>query len=295
MRDSLSRSAKQTLTATALVLPALVLLVGFLLLPLALGIWSAFEMTDAQGVTRFVGGRLFGILARETRFRADLWRSVVYVVGNVGLSFVLGYAAALVVTRPVRGAGFVRTLVLIPWITPPVVSAVLFRSLVDPAQGPVSHAVQGLLGKDFLILGNAQSAMITVIFHSVWRSFPFIMLILAAGIAAIPREIFESAAVEGCGPLRRLRYITLPLTKVHCAIVLLIVTMWTIQDAEGVYALTAGGPGNGTEVLALRLFREAFLNFDLHMAAAVGVVLLSVSAVFAALYLSVVGGKRSAT
>ena len=292
MRGSLSFSSRQNFAATLLLLPALAMLVGLLLYPLTLGIRSAFETTGADGATRFVGGKLFNVLAREPRFLADIWRSVVYVVGNVGISFVLGYGAALVITRPVRAAGVVRATIIIPWITPPVVSAVLFRSLVDPSKGPASYVAQHFFGNDFMILGNARSAMAAVIVHSVWRSFPFIMLIIAAGIAAIPRELYESAAVEGCGAFRRFRYITLPLTRLHCAIVLLIVTMWTIQDAEGVYALTYGGPANATEVLALRLFRESFLNFDLHMAAAVGLVLLVISGVFAALYLSLVGGKR---
>jgi multiple sugar transport system permease protein len=292
MRGSLSFSSQRNVAATLLLLPALALLIGLLLYPLVLGIRSAFEMRDADGATKFVGGKLFSVLAHEPRFLADVLRSVVYVVGNVGISFVLGYGAALVITRPVRAAGIVRATIIIPWITPPVVSAVLFRSLVDPSKGPASHVVQYFLGSGFMILGNAQSAMATVIVHSVWRSFPFIMLMVAAGIAAIPSELYESAAVEGCGAFRRFRYITLPLTKLHCAIVLLIVTMWTIQDAEGVYALTSGGPGYSTEVVALRLFRESFLNFDLNIAAAVGVVLLLISAVFAALYLSLVGGKR---
>jgi len=292
MRGSLSSSSRRNFAATLLLLPALALLVGLLLYPLALGIGSAFEITGADGATAFVGGKLFRVLAREPRFRADVLRSVVYVVGNVGISFVLGYGAAVVITRPVRAAGIVRATIIIPWITPPVVSAVLFRSLVDPSKGPASHLVRYLLGSGFMILGNAQSAMATVIVHSVWRSFPFIMLMIAAGIAAIPSELYESAAVEGCGAFRKFRYITLPLTKVHCAIVLLIVTMWTIQDAEGVYALTSGGPGYSTEVVALRLFRESFLNFDLNIAAAVGVVLLLISGVFAVLYLSLVGGRR---
>ena len=291
MRDSLSLSSRQQVTATLLLLPALALLAGLLLFPLTFGIWSAFEETGADGVAHFAGGRLFKVLAQEPRFRADVWRSVVYVVGNVGFSFLLGYGAALVITRRIRGAGFVRTLVLIPWITPPVVSAVLFRSLMDPTRGPVSHVVQLFLGNDFMILGGARSAMAAIVFHSVWRSFPFVMLILAAGIASIPNELYEAAAVEGCGALRKFRHVTLPLTKLHAAIVLLIITMWTIQDAEGVYALTAGGPGYSTEVIALRLFQESFLNFDLHMAAAVGVVLLVISGAFASAYLWLIGGK----
>ena len=292
MRGSLGFSSRRSLAASLLLLPALVLLAGLLLFPLASGIRSAFQMAGTDGIARFVGVKLFGILAREPRFLADIGRSVVYVAGNVTISFLLGYGAALVITRAARATGIVRGILITPWITPPVVSAVIFRSLVDPSRGPVSRLAQRVLGGDFMILGGAQSAMAAIILHSVWRSFPFIMLIIAAGIAAIPRELYESAAVEGCGAFRRFRYVTLPLTRVHCAIVLLIVTMWTIQDAEGVYALTAGGPGYATEVLAIRLFRESFLNFDLHMAAAIGVVLLVVSGVFAAVYLLLVGGRR---
>lgn len=291
MPVSRSLSSRKRFAATLLLLPAVILLAGLLLLPLTFGIWSAFEMMGPGGETRFVGLRLFRILASESRFRDDIWRTIVYVVGNVGLSFVLGYGAALTITRRIRGAGMVRTLVLIPWITPPVVSAMLFRSLLDPTEGPASLVVQQFLGGDFMILGNARSAMVAIVLHSVWRSFPFVMLILAAGIASIPNELYESAAVEGCGALRRFRHVTLPLTKLHAAIVLLIITMWTIQDAEGVYALTAGGPGYSTEVLALRLFQESFLNFDMHMAAAIGVVLLAISGAFAALYLWLIGGK----
>jgi len=292
MRGSLAFSSRRSLAAGLLLSPALLLLAGLLLFPLATGISSAFQTIGTDGTTRFVGFKLFKILAREPRFLADIGRSVVYVVGNVGISFLLGYGAALVITRAARATGVVRSVLITPWITPPVVSAVIFRSLVDPSSGPVSHLAQRLFGGDFMILGHANSAMAAIILHSVWRSFPFIMLIIAAGIAAIPRELYESAAVEGCGAFRRFRYITLPLTRLHCAIVLLIVTMWTIQDAEGVYALTAGGPGYATEVLAIRLFRESFLNFDLHMAAAIGVVLLVVSGVFAAVYLLLVGGRR---
>jgi multiple sugar transport system permease protein len=292
MRGSLAFSSRRSLAASLLLLPALLLLVGLLLFPLASGIGSAFQTTAADGTTRFFGFKLFKILAREPRFLADIGRSAVYVVGNVGVSFLLGYGAALVITRASRATGIVRGILITPWITPPVVSAVIFRSLVDPAGGPVSHLAQQVFGSDFMILGNAHSAMAAIILHSVWRSFPFIMLIIAAGIAAIPRELYEAAAVEGCGAFRRFRYITLPLTRLHCAIVLLIVTMWTIQDAEGVYALTAGGPGYATEVLAIRLFRESFLNFDVHMAAAIGVVLLAVSGIFAAAYLLLIGGRR---
>jgi len=137
--------------------------------------------------------------------------------------------------------------------------------------------------------------MLTIIGHSFWRSFSFVMLFLAAGIATIPTEIYEAAKVDGAGVWARFRSVTFPLTKMHLAIVLLIITMWTVQDAETVYALTGGGPGYSTEVTAVRLFKDAFINFNLSYGATIGVFLLMLSAVFMVLYFNLMmrGGEHS--
>lgn len=296
MRASRAHDARselrRQLLPSLLLAPALVLMLGLLMLPILSGILYSFQETGRGGDVSFVGLRHYAVLAREPRFLGDVLRLLLYVGCNVSISLVLGYGAAVIITRSMAAAGLFRSLLLLPWITPPVVSAMMFRSMVDPTTGPATALCKWLLGRNVLILGSSTGAMATVIIHSVWRSFPFMMLFLAAGIAAIPRELYEAASVEGCGPMKQFRHVTVPLTKVHAAIVLLIVTMWTLQDTETVYALTEGGPGYATEMVALRLFRESFLNFDIHLGAAVGVVLMVAAAVFAVFYLTFVAGKR---
>jgi ABC-type sugar transport system permease subunit len=167
--------------------------------------------------------------------------------------------------------------------------------MVDPSFGPISALLEMITGERYIILADSTLAMLTIIGHSFWRSFSFVMLFLAAGIATIPAEIYEAAKVDGAGAWARFRSVTFPLTKMHLAIVLLIITMWTLQDAETVYALTGGGPGYSTEVTAVRLFKDAFINFNLSYGATIGVFLLMLSAVFMVLYFNLMmrGGEHS--
>jgi len=265
-------------------LPSAVLLIFFLAAPLISGIYMSFQKISLKGISEFVGFQNYHLLVGEERFRNNLLLSIFYVVGNVGLSVPLAYAAALLITGKLRGTQFFRAIFLTPFIVTPVVSAILFRSMVDPSFGPITALLETITGKRYIILADSTLAMLTIIGHSFWRSFSFVMLFLAAGIATIPTEIYEAARVDGAGAWTRFKSITFPLTKIHLAIVLLIITMWTVQDAETVYALTGGGPGYSTEVTAVRLFKDAFINFNLSYGATIGVFLLMLSAVFMLLY-----------
>jgi len=210
------------------------------------------------------------------------------VFGNLLLSLPVAYVAAIILTPKLKGQKFFRGFFLIPWIIAPVVSAVMFRSLVDPTSGPVSFFLEKILGSQSIILADPKLAMFTVICHSFWRSFPFMMLFLSAGIATIPKEIYEAAKVDGVSRWAQFRYITFPLTKIHLAIILLIITTWTLQDAETVYALTEGGPGYSTEVMAVRLFKESLINFDLNTGAAIGIILVLLSVIIMLIYLKLI-------
>ncbi|MFQ5795991.1 MAG: carbohydrate ABC transporter permease [Candidatus Bipolaricaulia bacterium] len=270
-------------------LPTIVILSVLLIAPIFSGIYMSFQKTSLRGTTEFVQFQNYRFLFNESRFINNVTRSLLYVIGNLSLSLPLAYTAALLVTRKLESMRFFRAIFLLPWIIAPVVSAVLFKSLVDPSFGPLTLLLGKITGSNPVILADSNLALLTVIGHSFWRSFPFMMLFLAAGIVTIPPEFYEAAKVDGAGPWTQFRYVTLPLTRIHLAIVLLIITMWTVQDAETIYALTQGGPGYGTEVTAVRLFKESFVNFDLNTGATIGVVLIVVSVIFMAIYLKLVG------
>ncbi|MCR4438996.1 MAG: sugar ABC transporter permease [bacterium] len=276
----------------ALLAPSVLLLLFFMISPVFSGAVLSLFKTALNGTTSFVGGANYRLLLSETRCRTNLTLSLLYVLGNLSLSLPFSYAAALLITKPFRAARALRGIYLLPWIVAPVVSALLFRSLVDPTFGPLSWVVEKVTGQQHVILTEPTLAMGTIILHSFWRSFPFMMLFLAAGIASIPPEVYEAARVDGGSRWTQFRYLTLPLTKVHLGVVLVVITMWTLQDAETVYAMTEGGPGYSTEVAAVRLFKMSFINFDLNGGATIGIVLVIVGVLFMLAYLRLTGGLR---
>jgi len=272
-----------------LLLPVVLLLLLFLAWPLASVFYFSLRRTPLGEPSQFVGLDNFALLFREARFLGNILASLQYLVGVLGLSVPVAYLAAVLISSKVRGAGAFRTLFLLPWIIAPVVSAILFRTMVDPYTGPVARALETLTGRKYLFLVNPQLAVITIIVHSAWRSFPLEMLLIAAGLTSIPQELYDSAKVDGAGGWAQFRYVTLPLTKNQLFVAVLLITIWTLQDAEGVYSLTQGGPGYTTEVVGVRLFKEAFIYFNVGIAAAIGVVLIALSVLFMVFYLRVLG------
>jgi len=273
-------------------LPSVLLVLMFLVYPIISGLVMSFQRETLAGEVYWVGLSNFRMLFGEGRFSLNMRLSIIYVLGNLSLSVPLAYFASLLVTSRESGKlSFFRALYLLPFITAPVVSSVIFLSMTDPVSGPFTMVLEWFTGRRPVILADPGLAMGTVILHSFWRSFSFIMLFLAAGMTTIPHELYESAKVDGASPWKLFTNITFPLTRLHLALSMLIITMWTIQDAETVFALTRGGPGYSTEVLAVRLFKDSFINFNLNVGATIGVVLLAVSLLFMALYLKLMERK----
>jgi len=268
--------------------PTIILIALFLVSPMITGLVMSFYKTSLSGVTNFVGIKNYWLLLTEGRFLNNLRLSMVYVAGNICISLPIAYVMAMIITSKFRGASFLRGVFLLPWVVAPIVSAVLFRSLVDPTFGPLSLLVEKISGQQQVILADPIGSMAIVILHSVWRSLPFMTLFLAAGMAMIPKELYEAAMVDGASKWKQFFTLTFPLTKIHLVIVLLTITLWTLQDAETVYAMTEGGPGYSTEVLAVRLFKESFINFDLNSGATMGILLLLVGFIFMIIYTRVV-------
>ena len=281
---------KKHKTPYLFLLPTVILVLGFLISPIFSGISMSLYKARLSGDVTFVGFQNFLKLFKEARFLNNVKLSLLYVGGNLLLSTPLAYIAALLITQKMRAARIFRGIFLLPWITAPVVSSLMVLSLLDPSRGLVTTIVKAISGKSVIVLADPVWSMLAVILHSFWRSFPFMMLFLAAGLASIPNELYEAARVDGANGWQRFWYMTFPLTRVHLAIVMLVISMWTVQDTETVYALTGGGPGYSTEVLAVRMLKDAFVNFNMYNGAVMGVLLIGLSIAFMFLYLRLLAG-----
>lgn len=274
------------LTPYILITPVVISLLILLLGPLLAGIGMSFQQTTFSGETQFVGFQNYLNLFNEgTRFGHDLFVTIVYVSFVIVLTIPFAYLTALLITRNSNLSRIFRSIYLFPWISAPVVSTLMVKTMLNPEFGIIHFVVRYLAGHDVYILNNGNYALVVMILHSFWRSSPFIMLFLAAGISTLPKEYYEAAKVDGASKIRSFFSITVPLTANQLGMGTLMVTIWTLQDSESVFALTNGGPGNATETLALRLFKSSFVNFNLNMGATLGVFLVAISLLFLTLYL----------
>ena len=274
----------KTKTAYLFLLPTVIIVSSLLISPVFTGITMSLFKESLSGDLKFMGIDNFTLLFKDTRFINNIKLTFIYIFGVVFLSTPLAYISAIIITTKLKAIKFFRPVFLLPWITAPVVSATLLTTMTDPSMGFLNDVFSFITGEEIYIRTDPFYSMFIVILHSFWRSFPFMMIFLAAGISSISNEIYDAAIIDGANIFQRFFYLTLPLTKLHLSMVILMISMWTMQDAESVYALTGGGPGYSTEVMAVRLLKEAFINFNMYKGAVIGVVFVLISILFIFLY-----------
>ena len=274
-----------------LLAPTAFLLLAFLIFPFVSLFYYGFHETALDGTTNFVGLGNYSYLFQEIRFGRNAINTLVYLFGTLALSIPVAYFAALLVTSGIRGGGLLRTTLIIPWVLAPVVTALLFKTMLNPSGGPIIQFLAWLNGEPIYPTLSPTGSMIIIILHAAWRSFPLIMLLLAAGMTAISPEVYEAAKMDGATRWQQFWYITFPLTRIPLLSAVIVITIFTLHDAEGAFALTRGGPGTSTEVVAIRLFKEAFIFFNIGQASSVGVALILIS-ILIILFNFVVLGRR---
>ena len=269
-----------------MILPSVLILVIFLLGPILAGLFMSLNQTHLNGEVRFVGFENYiQLLTEGGRFFNNLRVTLIYVITNVSLTIPMAYITALLITRSSSLSSFFKSLYLLPWISAPVVSTLMVRSMLDPDIGIIHMIVKALAGHNVYLLNSGTTALVAIVLHSFWRSYPFMMLFLAAGMSTIPNTFYEAAKVDGAGRVKSFIFITLPMTMNQLCIGVLMITIWTLHDSESIYAFTKGGPGYSTEALSVRLFKSSFINFDLNMGSTIGVFLIFLSLFFMFFYL----------
>lgn len=240
------------------------------------------SIKDANG--SYIGLSYFTSLLGEVRFTSNLINTLIYVCATVLAATILGLLSAHLITNQSKLVSVIRPLYLIPWIIPPVASGIIFRSLFDGNAGPIPKLLKLIAGKTVLPIGDMKLAIWTCVIHEFWRSFPFAMLFIAAGLTTISKDIYEAATIDGAGKWEQFISVTFPLLRSHLFIVVLMLTNSTLQSTEAIYTLTAGGPGYSSETIAVRMFRSAFVYNEINLGAALGILLLLITTVLMVVY-----------
>lgn len=278
-----------------LMAPGLLLVLFVTLYPMIFTIDYSVMKTQVFRQLSYVGTANFQRLFADRRFQADVANSLVFVLSSVALTWVFGLALALFLRRQSWGNAVLRTLVLIPWITNQVVLALMWKWLLNGDASPINY-VLGLVGiPEFNPLISTSQAMPTLIFVNAWRASGFSLLLMLAGLAAIPLQLEEAAEVDGASWLQKIRYIILPMLRPISLACIVTLTISFFNIIVLPLDLTGGGPLNATEVISLRLYREGFQYYHIELASAITLVLVSLDLLLAWIYYKLIhietGGK----
>ncbi|MEE9218420.1 MAG: sugar ABC transporter permease [Acidobacteriota bacterium] len=289
-----SLASREQRLAWSLVLPVLVVIAVVALFPLAWTLWESLHVHDLRMPWR---GRPFAGLANyaeafaDSRFWGAIGHTFLFACSSVTLEILLGLALALVLNRAARGRGFLRATVLLPWALPTVVAALLWRFLFEAPHGAVNRVLVGvgLLDEPRVWLAHSAAAWTPIILADVWKTSPFVALLLLAGLQNIDPALYEAARLDGAGVFRRFAHVTLPMLRPALLVALIFRTLDALRVFDLIYVLTAGGPGTATEPIALYAFQSLLQNLRFGYGSALSVVLFAVSLALALLYVRILG------
>ncbi len=259
-------------TGWALTIPALLMLALVFVYPIVRAFWQSFftQNLGTQLQSEFSGFANLARMAQDGRFWQSLGNSAVFTVFSVLLEFILGLGIALVLNQTFKGRGIVRTIAILPWALPTALIALAWTWIFNDQYGVVNDILLrlGIIQTGINWLGNPTLAMVSVIVADVWKTTPFISILLLAGLQSIPSDLYEAQAIDGATPWQSFQQITLPLLLPQIVIALL----FRFAQAFGIFDLiavmTGGGPGGATETVSLYIYATIMRYLDFGYGAA---------------------------
>jgi len=259
----------------ALVAPQLLITIVFFFWPASQAIFQSLQQQDPFGITvEFVGLENFRALFADDHYLASFRATAIFSVLVATSGLLISLILAVFADRALRGAGVYTTLLIWPYAVAHAVAAVLWLFLFNPTLGVVAHWIKGLgIGWDPLL--NGRDAMVLVVVAAVWNQISYNFLFFLAGLQSIPKSLIEAAAIDGAGPGRRFWTIVFPLLSPTTFFLLVINIIYAFFNTFAIIdTATGGGPGQATEILVYKVYKDGFKALDLGSSAAQSVILM---------------------
>ena len=265
--------------------PAIVLVTLVSIYPVFDAIALSLYATRYAEKVRFVGLQNYVELLRDPTIWKAGANSLVYTLGSLFVAIPFSLAVALLLNRPSRMQGIMRTIAILPWVISQTITALLWGWLLNADFGPVTYGIDAVVGVRTAVLASPVWAMVALVGINVWSSYPQATLLMLAALQTIPRELYEAARIDGAGSAKSFRYITLPLIRSTLLVVVIQLTLLYFNMVTLVYVFTGGGPLAATETLALRVLKTSFENWNLGHGAALGLIITLINLAFSLLYI----------
>ena len=265
------------------ILPTMALLAILILYPVVSTVILSF--TDAAG--RYVGGDNYAAAFRSSSTIRVIFNTIYYVAGSVILQLVIGVAAGILLNQKFRGRAVVRSLMLIPWVIPGIVAAMTWAWMFHTDYGIVNYALVslGIIDQPVGWLTNPSTVMPALIAVNAWKMFPFVAVMVLAGLQSVPEELYEAARVDGAQFRHEVWHIMLPQLRPVLVAITLLLVIWGLDGITIIYSMTGGGPAGRSMIFPIQIYAMAFEFFEFNRAAALSVVYFLLIVGLIALYL----------
>jgi len=276
-----------------MILPGLICIGTVVVFPLIYTFFLSFYETSlySSGM-RFVGLQNFIDIFGDPRFTRDLSTTAKWTVSSVAFQYGIGLIGALALSK-IKGQAVFRSMLLLPWIIPVIVSAILWEWMYNIDYGLINFILKnmGVINNNINWLEDPRIALLSLILVNTWKMFPFSILMLSAGMQTIPEQLYEAAKVDGANAYKRFLYITLPQLFPTSSVLLLLLSIWSLNSFTFNYAMTHGGPIGATEIVSLYVYFEGFVGYTFGKGSCAATILFVITFVFSMAYLYVLRKK----
>ena len=279
---------KSTIWPYLLLLPALIVMLSVVIVPIINAVSMSFQSYNLTKPKKigYIGLQNYATLLHDPLFWSSLLRTVIWVVFGVGCQFPFGFLLALVLNKQFRGRGVVRAVSLIPWVTPGVLIALMWRWMYDGNYGVINDLLMrlGLIKENIAFLSKPGTAMPSVIVTIVWQGIPFFALMLLAGLQGISYDLYEAASIDGATGWQKLIYVTIPSLRNTIFVTTMLRIIWVANSVDVIFNMTEGGPAYATQTLSVYIYKKASA-LDMGYASAMAIMLMLVLLLAAIPYL----------
>ena len=272
-----TKSISNSAYGAILSIPGLILMLAWVLIPFAYVIYLSFLRYDNMSPVVFSGFGNYMKVFGDQDFLPIVGRTVAFSAGSTGFTLIVSIVLALCLNRMIRGSSFFRSLVVMPWAVPLILSGFLWSWMFHPSFGPISDLLMKFGARDeaLNIYKSPLSSMMGVIIADAWRRIPFLTIVSLAAFQGILQELYDASEVDGADSINTFFYITLPLARRPILVGTLIMFMFSFRTIDVIYSMTpGGGVGKCTYVLGAYLFDHIYEVLDFGKAAAISVILI---------------------
>lgn len=271
-------------TVWLFVLPALIPLIVFWIYPILRSVYISFTDWDYMSPTyNFVFLDNFIALFKDTRFYDALWNTIVFTVGTLIPTIVLGLLLALLMQKAFKGSGIVKFILFSPWITPTVAISIVWTWIYDPDTGIANAVLEFLHLPALQWIKSSETAMLAVIIVTVWKSLGYAMIFYLSALEKVPGELYEASGLDGAKSWQRFRDVTLPCISPTTFFLVIITMVSSLQAYDQIQILTQGGPSGSTRTLLYMYYQLGFEEFNMGQATAVAIVMIILTVLLSAI------------